>query len=206
VLNIHKCVLTDVGPIVFPDHEDYERYADGWATEVIQEDGYRIRSIAEELNAECIVDIGASIGVFSRLCESVFPGCITYAFEAVDPHYRFASANMAGRQGHLQHCGIIGHFYSNWRDYIFQEGYEKFIDEADFPIKSPAEVWPPQKVDILKIDCEGAEAGILSELRSLNRLEEIEYICGEWHDARTGKMCQQILKGDFDVEISGLRS
>jgi hypothetical protein len=52
----------------------------------------------------------------------------------------------------------------------------------------------PNRIDMLKLDCEGGEADIVAGLSRLGKLSEIEVIFGEWHGIERRDAVRAILE------------
>jgi hypothetical protein len=55
-------------------------------------------------------------------------------------------------------------------------------------------------IDFLKIDCESAEVGILSEMKELGILHSIKVITGEWHWEFSRQQINNLLKDTHDIK------
>jgi hypothetical protein len=62
-----------------------EVFSDGWEfsvyLEVVTDDVYRLSAYSRSENSHIIADIGANVGLFSKLCSLYFPQADIYAYE-----------------------------------------------------------------------------------------------------------------------------
>lgn len=158
------------------------RDSDAWLwVEIFNSDVYRL-SMLDLQNIRRIVDVGASIGVFSAFAHEMFPDA---SIVAVDPNTRtheLLHLN-AGEFATIIHGAVFhGGTPALMRgDLDFQatvmtvsEGQGEAIEVVDFQ-----QLITPY-CDLLKLDCEHCEYGILAH----EDLSRAHYILGEWHGGR----------------------
>jgi FkbM family methyltransferase len=155
---------------------------DAWLwVETFNSDEYRLESLGLQ-DIRLVVDVGASIGVFSAYIHGLYPKA---RIIAVDPNTRtheLLELN-AGEFATIIHGAVFhGGTPALMRgDLDFQatvmtvkEGEGEAIEVVDFQkLISP-------HCDLLKLDCEHCEYGILLH----EDLSRVHYILGEWHGGR----------------------
>jgi len=148
----------------------------------------------DELAPSTILDIGGNIGVVSVYLARRFPQSKIFAFEPVPENFELLLKNTShngnikafsvgmGRRNELQDIGPS----SNPRNF---GGYSFFEKEADVslkrnvPIRNSGELLREinvPKVDVIKIDTEGAEYDILTSIDP-ELLQSVQWISGELH-------------------------
>jgi len=167
---------------------------------VCVQDEYQFAKLAKEFpDAKTIVDLGASFGVATRMIQHYWPQAKVYAFEP-DPS-RAAFLNKNCDLGILDVCDepVVGY----WPDQAKAlEGIgwgEPWRPSPEHAIRAPkGAIGQPDagidfgmaisateafatidRIDLMKIDIEGFELGILRELAEVGKLPRV--IVGEWH-------------------------
>jgi FkbM family methyltransferase len=148
--------------------------------EIVIDDFYGIFGYSRREKPSLIVDIGANIGIFSRLCTLLFPDADICAYEpnpgavywlrknAGDTHIRifpYAVAKEGGDVTMFTRCdSLCG---------------ARIEPCGDLKVQSIAarEVAKGEDIDLLKMDCEGSEWSILEETNLLKRTKDffLEY-------------------------------
>lgn len=167
------------------------------------QDEYRIAELRPH-NVRTIVDIGAHVGSFTVLCHQYWPAAKVVA---VEPHpesfallekntthiapdrLQLINAAVAKQPGKTLLSSEVSH--SRVGEYVVDLWTEFEPRPGDFGVEVPAitteQLWQKladfgvNKVDLLKLDCEGAEYVILPELARQGKLKTIGWIRGEWH-------------------------
>lgn len=164
--------------------------------EVVTRDTYNFRNIAVMYpEFTHFVDFGASFGPASKFIKTLWPRAHVYSFEPDKERFALLEENLTefsnvtcfnvGACGiNKAHVGFDGYRYrktpeSAW-DNALCVGSGKPVDLTgnEFQLKHVLDVWP-DRVDLLKIDVEGFEWGIIEDLTSAKRLPSV--IAGEWH-------------------------
>jgi len=148
----------------------------------------------EVLNPSTILDIGGNIGVVSAYLAHRFPQAQIFAFEPVPENFDLLLKNTSicrnvkgfpvalGKENDLQ--GI--YTSSNPRNF---GGYSVFEKESDGSVKMSVPIRNPgdflrelgiPKVEVIKIDTEGAEYDILTAIDP-EMLQSVQWIAGELH-------------------------
>jgi FkbM family methyltransferase len=143
---------------------------------------------------EVVIDIGANIGVFTLLARHLWPRCRVHAYEP-DPQ------NVVTLQSNLEHNQVEGVTVHNaavsdaeGRRTLFQKGHSgwhSLYPEALGGPRSSVQVETVDlpavietaggRIDLLKMDCEGAEWAILRDNEELLRAH-IGYVAMEYHE------------------------
>lgn len=164
--------------------------------EVVEQDTYNLRTLAR-LHPEIkrAVDIGASFGPASKFIKILWPDADIHAFEPDYERFKLLEENMAEFSGvkchniglvgeDRQHVGFDGGKYRKSVDIAWATalcvGSGKSVDylNGKFRLEYVRDYWPDD-VDLLKIDVEGFEWGIIEDLAKAQKLPKI--IIGEWH-------------------------
>jgi amino acid adenylation domain-containing protein/FkbM family methyltransferase len=196
-------------------------YDEIFKEEVYLKHGIQIR------DGDCVVDVGANIGLFSLFVAQYWPNATIHAFEPLPPIFDALQNNAAlyGLNGKVYDCGlsdcsreVVFHFYPNdtvisssatspeearqlVRSYLRnqEQGGEESIDDAELDalldmrlqfqsytcrLRSLSEIIAEnaiERIDLLKIDVEGAEQDVLNGIRS-DDWAKIQQIVVEVHD------------------------
>jgi FkbM family methyltransferase len=149
-----------------------------------------------------VLDVGAHVGAFTLAVKRWWPDAEVIAAEP-DPDsaalfrentaglagVAFEEAAVLGREG-------IGEVFLRQAGRVNHDGNAAASSVAGVTHPLPAEKRPPTTVvravsildllgeltlDLLKLDCEGAEGEILEALHAAGRLDRVRWIRGEWH-------------------------
>ncbi|MGI9357876.1 MAG: FkbM family methyltransferase [Paracoccaceae bacterium] len=175
--------------------------------EVFSEQNYPIEQFLD--NAPKVVfDIGGHVGSFSKRCHSIFPDCHTYTVEPDEENHQLCKLNLENENNTLVR-GVLnyypdkvyfyksvkeatgGGFLTNelipTKDSVDQAEEQVYALHNDFDVKHYTlrglmEECNVDKIDLLKLDCEGGENGFLrDDCPDLDILENTTAIMGEWH-------------------------
>ena len=165
------------------------------------------------INPSVIFDIGANIGVISFLMSHIYPEARIFSFEPQKDNFEILRLNTQK----LPNVSIFNYGLgaSSRKDMLYFSdtpdnfgGYSIFKDYADttsapneIEIKSINSVLDDlqiSEIDIIKIDCEGAEKEILESLSCLNRSK---YITGELHGVGEYRILE-MLSDNFNLSFS----
>lgn len=168
--------------------------------EVIVEDCYGMFDYVKHYKPLVVVDLGANIGMFSKLCSLLFPDADVYAYEPNPTALSWLERNAETTQIQV---------------FPYAVGYEAGVvmlkTECDSTIGRLSEdgnlsvqclpasrVAEGKKIDLLKMDCEGSEWLILKDTSLLKRTQ---YFCLEYHlyDNHTIQELQEL------IEVAGHR-
>jgi FkbM family methyltransferase len=150
--------------------------------------------------APVIVDVGGHYGIFSRFAARKYPAGRVFYIEPHPDNFQIAEKNLAGLanvtmiQGAVTHdenvvLHTFGVGHNSGGSQLRTEGEQPFDNGTAFAGTMRVQcVWLDQllkfhgldRIDLLKLDCEGSEYGILTKCPCL-RLGLVEEIVGEWH-------------------------
>ena len=165
-----------------------------------------------------ILDIGANIGAFTRWAVKRWPGCIIHAYEPEPNNFKLLTATAQATDTlnciHLYQLAVsdrpgkakLFNMAFNCGEFsLFKQDSDrepKGIVEVDL---IPAKDLP--KANILKLDCEGAEGGILNNLYESERLQEFDAIMLEYHNAQDGEMiCTGLLGQGYELTGENIKA
>ncbi len=189
--------------------------ADAHEEEVITKDSYSLKALLErDKDIKYIVDIGANIGAFSVFCQRLFPDAKIISCEPEPSMMGFIKENTDNKLIYVEKA-IVGNDNKDevkfnickWQgnhhiDGVFNKdvyckpevGSEilssitvKCISLVNLMV---AENFP--RIDLLKIDTEGAEPEILESAKSW--LKNIKHIMLEWHSQKDLVRIKEALK------------
>lgn len=143
--------------------------------------------LPQDLSNKIAIDIGSHIGSFSIACmlrniEKV------YAFEANKNSYEIAKYNIekTGNNGEISHLAVWpeSNIELSFTEVEFNTGMSKVeICNSENKVETISldDILKDidKEIDILKIDCEGAEYPILYKCKNLNKIKNI---AGEYHN------------------------
>jgi FkbM family methyltransferase len=180
------------GAVALPDSEE----ARAVYHEVVEADCYRLGQLHDSgFRPRLVWDLGASWGVASVVLAHWWPGATVWAFEPVPDRYRQAVANTRHLANvHVFNVGLFGFLHRDDRaavegiayDGVWRESPQSYLRSlaayrctsvSAFLDENPL----PRGIDLIKVDIEGCEIGVLRELQQLGLLEAVQHIRGEWH-------------------------
>lgn len=153
-------------------------------TEVVERDDYRVGGL-DVPDGGLIIDVGAHIGVFSCLAASMYPRARVFACELDKENAEILTRN-AARYGNITalHRMVVGD--------VIPSGYHRNTDNTGGhhiagrlpppPAVTLADLTGGGRVAFLKMDCEGAEYGILRRAASDGTLAQVDRIAMEYHN------------------------
>ncbi len=143
---------------------------------------YRFSDLSQIVTAKVAIDIGASCGPATIQILTTWPQSVVYSYEPDPVRFSLLKENTAefSDRVRLSMTAVCG---SN-RDHVGSDGVHRKNAGAVWEYmaafgstESSAESLPA--ADLMKIDCEGFEWGIIEDLALLGRLPTV--IVGEWH-------------------------
>lgn len=153
--------------------------------EVVVEDCYRLFRNYSQLNPRVIVDIGANIGMFSRLCSMLFPEADIYAYEPNPLALKYLEQNATATSIKVlpyavgENSGAVN-FNTSCDTTLGQ-----VTEDGNLTVNciAASQVADGRQIDLLKMDCEGSEWSILRDTTLLARTSNacIEYHLGNKH-------------------------
>lgn len=161
-----------------------------------------------------IVDIGANIGAISVLMAILYPDATIYSFEPVKENFKLLQMNtqkypqikvfnfaLGEKNGKLEI--LTSRDSLNHGGHSFHEfGCDPSAPREEVEVRSVIEVFEElglKHIDLLKIDCEGAETEILKSLDRI-AIEKIGVIVGELHCFRDFELLEY-LTPSFHLEF-----
>jgi len=148
--------------------------------EVVVDDFYGLFPIAKTFQPNVIVDIGANIGMFSVLASLLFPQATIFSYEPNAETFTWLKRNAIGGKFVLNNSGVSSksgfEFFDPGSDSTL--GMLNQVGTLQVEVIGPHEVADGQAIDLLKMDCEGAEWEILRDGELIRRSARI---CMEYH-------------------------
>jgi FkbM family methyltransferase len=200
--------------------------ADAHEEEVITKDCYKLKELAErDHDIKYIVDIGANIGAFTIKSSQVFPEAKIIACEPEPKLMEAIKENVADIPRHnvtfvekaivgddegdtvqFSVCKWQGNHHVKGRFRMDTYGVPEVGSEILYEITVPAttlmEVVEENnlpRIDLLKIDTEGAEPEILESIKSW--LPNVRHIVCEWHSQEDLARIQEALKDTHNTTL-----
>ncbi len=187
-----------------------------YANAVFQ-DEYQIRELRKH-NVRTVLDVGAHVGSFTVLCHEWWPEARIVVVEPHPDSFELLKRNTAhipetqllrinaainAQPGQCLLASAVSH--SRVGEYVVELWNDLDERYGNFGVSVPAitteTLWERlvefghTEVDLLKLDCEGAEYTILESLSENNRLPQVGWIRGEWHGRRHKQRLAQALSG-----------
>lgn len=133
--------------------------------------GGSYESVADEAGSvSSIVDLGGNTGLAARWLLHRFPGAALVSVEPEDGNYALLKHNLAGRGRHLQACAGGTMRTVSLRDSGKADGFQMVDDPAGtirvLDMRTIISALGTDRVDLLKVDIEGAERELFEECRS----------------------------------------
>jgi len=169
--------------------------------------------------ADYVVDIGAHIGAFSILASKYAKRGMVYAFEPVPQNFEMLKQNacinkvtnivphdaaISDRSGERQ-LYLLSARNTGWNSfYTLGAGYQTAIAVRTLSLEKVVEERGIPRIDLLKMDCEGAEYDILFACPA-RVLKFIRRISLEYHDVGEGRnvisLERFLSRKGFEVEV-----
>lgn len=147
-----------------------------------RDDPYRLATLPRDVTT--VLDIGGNVGLFSILARHYFPYAAIHAYEPSPQTFGLLQQNSRGLDIEIYQEGVAA---SDGRADLVDRGlslYNQVATSTDGAIEVTSIRRAMDRlgatVDLLKLDCEGSEWGILSDTTSLRRAKHIamEYHLG----------------------------
>lgn len=187
--------------------------------EVILGDEYKLQDHKKSgANVQFVVDVGAHYGAFTLLAKSLWPHAGVLAFEPSPIAQSEFVENTAGldhveliRAAAMQRgcpkvapllLGSDGHDASNavvmtsdtrFNMHELEQGSQSSVEVPCISLLDELIRRGRPNISILKLDCEGAEGGLLTDLSQDGYLRHIDCIVGEWHGTEMLPVIQESL-------------
>lgn len=176
----------------------------------------KMMQIARIENVQCVIDIGANVGFFSKLCRELYPQSAIYSFEPVSRIFECLALNFKNDVG--TKCFELGMSdFCGSAKMKFDEGNSavSMIDEKgdkDVKVVRLDDFISENKissVDILKIDTETFEAHVLRG--GANTLSKVKYIFLEITVENNGNytfssIMKLLCSKEFDFQLVAFRN
>lgn len=142
-----------------------------------------------------VIDIGANIGFFSLYATHIWPQVQVFAYEPAPANFKWLQENIAASRAegiHLSDCAVAGSigprtFYlgdePGWHSFWKDEKKVSTLVETT-TLDEIITRTGRDRIDFLKMDCEGAEYEILGGREDLLR-EHIRFIAMEYHASKS---------------------
>lgn len=194
------------------------------ATEVIDNDNYRLNELKDIISPKVIVDIGGHIGTFGLVCKTLWPDARLFAVEPDPENAYLYRQNMElnhpnsdvvilnraigydPKRSCLVHSPSTtgGHVMCsrNEAEKYVQEGYRfynRIIDDEVklITIKEICDTYDIKQIDLAKWDCEGGEVDAFMNMTDMEA-EKFRFMVGEYHLWSEGS---RYLKADLFTTI-----
>jgi FkbM family methyltransferase len=173
------------------------------AHSVLVLDEYRLNALANSgKDVRWALDVGAHIGAFTRLVKQLWPASNVIAVEPdpqAAPYWHLNTGPTQGLYWHPQAIVPVGGptrvRLMSAADHNPAANFVAEVVSQFTPIPTDRETndvvagdvlqllarYRNPQLDLVKLDCEGAEADILDDLHAANYLPRIGHIVGEWH-------------------------
>lgn len=204
-------------------------------TEVIDRDCYGVDALrAIGFAPKVIVDVGAHVGTFSLMANRAWPDAKLVAVEprsdfSSDPNnVHHLHHNLRGLANiTIVNNALIG-FYgtddnAERMEELAKETFKHWVElgvrghpvhkaktmkggHVGLSVRSFLETYAIERIDLLKLDCEGAETNILRECEALGFLKNIDMIRGEWHGELAKTELPRILSATHKVRLESTDS
>ena len=182
--------------IINPSYPDAQHTAGLLHDEIIRDDCYRMRSLLAD-PPQAIFDVGANIGFFAVYCRMLFPKAIIICAEPCEETLSILEQNVA-------------HLHITTRQVALGNGQPLYLHRDPRSDGSnrclPQPLGQPLPVTTLadfvgacplsyavKLDCEGAEQGILADEPSRTTLAQARHWAMEYHTTLVGRSPQSFL-------------
>lgn len=148
--------------------------------EVIIDDCYELLNYNKTYNPLIIADIGANVGMFSKLCSLLFTSAKIYAYEPNQTALNWLKQNAEETQIRVFSFGVSEKSETLRLETECDSTIGRISENGNLLIQciAASEVAEGHPIDLLKMDCEGSEWSIL---RDISLLQRTEYFCVEYH-------------------------
>ena len=170
----------------------------------------------EAIKPKVIFDIGGNIGITSIYLASVFPDALIYTFEPLKENFEILQENTSQYKNiEIFNVGL-GSKNGNFKVYLsdnnenyggvsFYSEVEGSMDESftECEIKNVNEIIQElgiSKIDLIKIDTEGAEYDILKAVKN-DFLKKTSWITGELHGNRDFELLNYLNGLGFSISL-----
>ena len=166
------------------DSTDLNAFTYVWILEEYNHPGFKINK------NDIIIDIGAHIGLFALYASQFCKDGKIYCFEPIKENFNLLLANIelngisniiASNKAISTKSGYVTIFYNlDEAGHSMHVSSEKSVKVESVSLSDFLDSYPIQSCNLLKIDCEGEEYGIIDTLES-NYFDIIKKMCIEYH-------------------------
>lgn len=169
--------------------------------------------LPQEIEPEIILDIGGNIGITSIYLANRFPNAQIYTFEPVPQNFEILKKNAKPYKNiHVFNVGL-GKEDGTFDIYMSSdsENFGGASLNSDFEVDSTSKTTCTirdinimlfeleiNKIDLIKIDTEGAEFDILKNLQK-EKLEQVRWITGELHGCKDFELLSYLASLNFEI-------
>ena len=191
------------------DSTDLMALTNVWLTKEYSKSGFEVK------NNDVIIDVGAHIGLFSLLISKQCMSGKIFCFEPILENYELLVKNL--QENHISNVYPYNIAVSDNEQKIKiylnsdQAGHSMLLESKSFievnstTLKKIIDDHEIDKCDLLKIDCEGAEYGIIESLPTqyLNKIEKmiIEYHFADLKSEALKKLVGKLRTNFFDISL-----
>jgi FkbM family methyltransferase len=196
-------------------HDFFIEPASAQFANAVFQDEYQIKALRPH-NVRTVMDIGAHVGSFTVMCHQFWPNA---RIVAVEPHpesfellvrntshipkenLTLINAAITKESGRCTLSSPVSH--SRVSEYVPEIWENLQPRHSDFGLQvdsiSTQDLWQLldnlgiDEIDLLKLDCEGAEYLIVTELSALGLMDRIGWIRGEWHSRKDNLLLANFL-------------
>jgi len=168
-------------------------------------------------SVKVVLDIGANVGAATVFFSELYPAAKIHAFEPIPSNLEILKRNAESRKrpGSIE-CHLLAlsdkdgelqmihspdvHNHGGWS--LYQRGAAGSEEKVSVPVRKSGKFLSElhlDRIDVIKIDTEGAEKEILHGLTS-EQLASVQYIVGELHGERDFELLDWLEQRGFDIE------
>lgn len=206
-------------PVTFmQSSEELKECARAHSEAVIANDEYGIEELAKiDPTIEYIVDIGANLGCASYQFQKFFPNAKILVCEPEPELMKYAKLNTGNKLIYVEKAiidneetkevtfnvcawGGNGHVDGHFRWDLFAPMGSRKVSEIKVPAVTLKQLLKDNnfpRIDLLKVDCEGFEGGILGAFKSDMKL--VKHFRGEWHGDAEIPLIEDALKDTHNI-------